>query len=141
MLRARRYKHALSAMLLDVDLSVIKDSPTAVQTKDKVLGIIIKIINKAVRTVDILARHSDNLFLLILPNTNKREALELAERLRENIGQRILKIPDFPGAIPLTIAVGQCCSKSESSAEFIQRLENLVASGRQKNPDMVYSLE
>lgn len=140
MLRARRYKHALSAIILDADLSAIRESTAIDQTKDPLHGLVINIITREVRSVDILARHSDTLFLLILPNTNKREAIELACRLKKNIAVRIQRIPGISSAIPLTIAAGQC-SKDDTAAGFIQRLENLAAAGKKKNCDMVFSLE
>ena len=141
MQRARRYKHALSVIMFNVDLSASPDHATlSDQTKDKVLSIIVKMINKAVRTVDILTRHSDNLFLLILPNTNKREALELAERLKTNICQRTNRIPELSDGIPITIAVGQC-SKDDTTNDFIMRIVNLVDSGKRKAPNAVYTLE
>jgi diguanylate cyclase (GGDEF)-like protein len=136
MMRARRYKHALSVILFDVELRA-----AVPETAEKTLSIIMKLINKAVRTVDILARHSDDLFLLMLPNTNKREALELAERLRNNICQRINRIPELSaGGIPITIALGQC-SKDDTAADFIKRLERLAETGKRTTPAAICMLE
>lgn len=140
MMRARRYKHALSAIMFDLDLQAISDASVTPETRDKTLSIVVKMINKTVRTVDILTRYSENHFLLILPNTNKREALELAERLKNNICERTKKIPGLSGGIPITLAVGQS-SKEDTSADFNKRLENLVESGKKKSPNTVYALE
>jgi diguanylate cyclase (GGDEF)-like protein len=140
MMRARRYKHALSAIMFDLNLRAISESSVSPETRDKTLSIIVKMINKTVRTVDILARYSENHFLLILPNTNKREALELAERLKNNICERTAKIPGLSGGVPITLAVGQL-SKDDTSADFNKRLENLVESGKKKAPNTVYTLE
>ena len=140
MMRARRYKHALSVIMVRVDLQAMDESPNSDQTKDKALEIIVKMINKTVRTVDILTRHSDNLYVLILPNTNKREALELAERLKSNISQRAQRIPELQGGIPIAFAVGQC-TKDDTSTDFIKRLENLAAIGIQTIPSTVQALD
>jgi diguanylate cyclase (GGDEF)-like protein len=140
MMRARRYKHALSVIMVRVDLRAMDNSPITDETKDKALGIIVKMINKTVRTVDILARHSDNFYVLILPNTNKREALELAERLKTNISQRAHRIPELQGGIPITFAVGQC-SKDDTSTDFIKRLENLAGSGNPTVTSAVHALD
>lgn len=140
MMRARRYKHALSAIMFDLDLKAISDASVSPEVQDKTLSIVVKMINKTIRTVDILTRYSENLFLLILPNTNKRESLELAERLKNNICERTIKIPGLSGGIPITLAVGQC-SKDDTSADFNKRLENLVKSGKKKAANTVYALE
>jgi diguanylate cyclase (GGDEF)-like protein len=141
MQRARRYKHALSAMMLKVDLSGLNGSPSDLEYRDKVLSIIDTMITKAIRTVDIRARHSDSQFMIILPNTNKREAQELAMRLLENISSRLHRLPGAPASLPLAIAVGQCGPKNDTSVEFIKRLEHLVVSEEAKKTGSVLLLE
>jgi diguanylate cyclase (GGDEF)-like protein len=121
MMRARRYKHALSVILFDVDLGA-----AAPEVADKALTVIMNLINKIVRTVDIPARHTDGCFLLMLPDTNKREALELAERLKNNLCLRINRIPEISvHCVHVIIALGQC-SKEDTAADFIKRLEYLT---------------
>ena len=136
MMRARRYKHALSVMLFDVDLG-----NAAPEIADKALTIIMKLINKAVRTVDIPARHADGCFLLMLPNTNKREALELAERLKNNICLRINRIAELSiHSVRVIIALGQC-SKEDTAADFIKRLERLAETEESTAPAAIRVLE
>jgi diguanylate cyclase (GGDEF)-like protein len=141
MLRAGRYKHALSAMMIRIDLSVLNGAAPDNQARDNVLGIIDAMIMKAVRNVDIRARHSDTQFMLILPNTNTREAQELATRLQKKISLRLHRLPGMPPAIPLAVAVGQCSPKNDTSVAFIKRLENRVVSENGKEPDTVLLLE
>jgi GGDEF domain-containing protein len=141
MLRAGRYKHALSAMMIRVDLSVLDGAVPDKAARDNVLGIIDAMIMKAVRNVDICARHSDMQFMVILPNTNKREAQELASRLLKNISLRLHRLPGMPAVIPLAVAVGQCSPKNDTSVAFIKRLENLVLSENGKESDTVLLLE
>jgi diguanylate cyclase (GGDEF)-like protein len=141
MLRAGRYKHALSAMMLRVDLSVINNAALDNQARDKILFIIDAMIMKAVRNVDICARHSDTQFMVILPNTNKREAQELATRLLENISTRLKRLPGIPHIVPIVAAVGQCSPKNDTSVMFIKRLENLVLSENGRGTDRVLLLE
>jgi diguanylate cyclase (GGDEF)-like protein len=120
MLRARRYKHALSVVLVYVDLRTFDDT-----VSEKVLPVIVKMINKAVRIVDIRGRYATETFLLILPNTNKREALELAERLKKNIIERTGRISGLAAEFPIAFALGQC-SRDDTAADFIIRLKNLA---------------
>jgi diguanylate cyclase (GGDEF)-like protein len=141
MLRAGRYSHALSAMMIHVDLSVLNGAAPDNQARDNALGIIDAMIMKAVRNVDICARHSDTQFMVILPNTNKREAQELATRLQKNISLRLHRLPGMPPVILLAVAVGQCSPKNDTSVAFIKRLENLVLSENGKKPDTVLLLE
>jgi diguanylate cyclase (GGDEF)-like protein len=136
MLRAKRYKHALSVVLFNID-----PGPTEPGVAEKALAVTMKLINKTVRTVDFLSRHTHGCFLLILPNTNKREALELAERLENNICQRVKRIPELSSEnVRITIALGQC-TKEDTAAGFIKRLEHLAETAESPVPAAIRILE
>jgi diguanylate cyclase (GGDEF)-like protein len=140
MLRAKRYKHALSAILLDVDEFHRINQDFSFRVGDEILTVIVKIIKKVIRAVDILTRYSGDRFLLILPNTNKREASELAERLRSNIEKRTSRIKGLPSGVTVTLAVGQS-SKEDNSAGFMKSLQNTLEEGKEKGRNAVYVCE
>ena len=138
-LRAKRYKHALSAIMLDIDeFHKINDDLTH-KVGDKILTLIVKIIKKTIRTVDILTRYSGDRFMLILPNTNKREAMELAERIRHNVFERTKRIEELPAGVTITLSVGQC-AKEDTSNDFLRRLESTLEEGKRKGRNAVYAL-
>ena len=138
-LRAKRYKHALTAILLDVDeFRKINDTLTY-KGGDQILTLLVKIIKKTIRTVDILTRYSGDRFLLILPNTNKREALELAERIRDNVSERTKKMQGLPTGVTITLSVGQC-TKDDSSSDFLKHLVTILEDGKRKGRNTVYSM-
>ncbi|NLW30816.1 MAG: diguanylate cyclase [Fibrobacter sp.] len=138
-LRAKRYKHALSAIMLDIDDFRKINETLSFKTGDKILEIIVKIIKKTIRTVDILSRYSGDRFMLILPNTNKREAFELAERLKQNINERTKRIEGLPTGVTVTLSVGQC-TKDDTSSLFLKRLETVLENGKKKNRNTVYTI-
>ncbi len=138
-LRSKRYKHALSAILLDIDEFRRINDLLSYKVGDQVLTIIVKIIKKTIRNVDILSRYSGDRFLLILPNTNKREAMELAERLRNNVHERTKRLEGLSGGVTITLSVGQC-SKDDSSNAFLKQLESVLLEGKKKGRNKVYVL-
>lgn len=138
-LRARRYKHALSSILLDIDDFSEINEKVSYSTGDQILSLIVKITQKTIRNVDFLSRHSSDRFLLILPNTNKREAMELAERLRKNVFQRTKRIEGIPEGVTITLSVGQV-QKDDSAIEFIKKLETLLQDGKRKGKNTVYQM-
>jgi diguanylate cyclase (GGDEF)-like protein len=140
MLRAKRYKHALSAILLDIDGFHKVNQSLSFKVGDEILTVIVKIIKKTVRAVDILTRYSGDRFLLILPNTNKREAAELAERLRQNIQERTKRIKALPSGVSVSLSVGQS-SKEDKSPEFMKSLEYMLEEGKKKGRNAVYVCE
>ena len=142
MLRSKRYKHALSTILLDVDEFHLINESYSFKTGDEVLSLIIKIIQAAIRTVDILTRFSGDRFLVILPNTNRREAMELAARLCKNIQIKTKNVSGLASGVTATLAVGQYnISKSCSTPEYIKQLEAVLSAGKQKQRNAVYGTE
>lgn len=138
-LRSKRYKHALSVILLEIDnFSVIKDALSSTN-EDKILSTIVGIIKKTTRTVDIMNRLSGDRFLLILPNTNGREAKELSERIRCRITERTSRLPYMSQGVTATLAVGQCTG-DDSSMEFIKRLERVLSDGVRQGGNAVFSI-
>ncbi len=140
MLRAKRYKHALSAILLDVDEFHKINQDFSFKTGDEILTVIVKIVKKTVRAVDIITRYSGDRFLLILPNTNKREASELAERLRANIQERTKRISGLTSGVTVTLTAGQS-SKEDKSAEFMKSLDHTLEEGKKRGRNAVYVCE
>jgi len=125
--------------LLDIDEFRRINDLLSHKMGDQVLTVIVKIIKKTIRNVDILSRYSGDQFLLILPNTNKREAMELAERLRNNVHERTKRLEGLSGGVTITLSVGQC-SKEDTSNGFLMRLESTLLEGKKKGRNSVYVL-
>jgi diguanylate cyclase (GGDEF)-like protein len=138
MFRAKRYKHSLSVVMLDVDDLQTTTADSPVDLTEEVFVIIAKIIKKTIRIVDILSYYAENRFLIILPNTNKREAAELSERIRQNICERTKRIFTRSN-IAATISVGQTMTNS-NSFEIMQILETALEEGKKRKYNMVYSI-
>lgn len=91
--RARRYGSPLSVMMIDTDhFKDINDSKGHV-AGDLVLRQVADILKSRIREVDILGRYGGEEFALILPNTDRVAALELAERLREQVEDKGKPVP------------------------------------------------
>jgi diguanylate cyclase (GGDEF)-like protein len=138
MFRAKRYKHSLSVIMLDIDNLQTANHAFPESQTEEALIIIAKIIKKTIRIVDIFSSYAENKFLIILPNTNKREAAELAERIRQNICERTKRIMGLADLIP-TISVGQTMSAS-TSFDFMNQLGTALEDGKKRKCNMVYAL-
>ena len=137
-LRAKRYNHALSAIMLDIDNFSKINEQYSHRVGDELLTVIVKIVRKSIRNVDIISRFSGDVFLIILPNTNKREAAELEERIRQNIPVRTQRMEQLGKEVTATLSVAQC-QPDENAAEFIQRIQTMLESGKKNSPNAVYS--
>ena len=100
---------------------------------------IVEIVKKTIRTVDIMARYGGDRFLVILPNTNKREALELAERIRRSVRMRTKKLGEAEGPVTVTAAVDQCTPDKGGATDFVKHLDGILRRGKESARDAVHS--
>lgn len=140
MLRAKRYKHAMSVIMLDIDTF---ESTSATETtspvSDRVFTTTVNIIKKTIRTVDFFSRLSDFRFFLILPNTNQREAKELAERIRTQIFEKTQRLGILSEGVKPLLSVGQSTEK-DASIDFFRRIERLLDDGKRRKEHGVFTL-
>ncbi len=80
--RSTRFKSPLGLIFLDIDHFKKVNDTHGHAVGDQVLRGIAGILTEGVRTVDLPCRYGGEEFAVILPNTEKAEALMVAERLR-----------------------------------------------------------
>lgn len=82
---ARRRDEPLSALMLDLDYFGHYNAARGWRAGDRLLHWIGQVIEGELRVVDLVARDTEDRFLVLLPKTGNAEAREIAERLREAI--------------------------------------------------------
>lgn len=85
---AIRHKYSLSVFMFDLDHFKSINDTYGHLAGDKVLQEVVSIVQKNMRTGDILARFGGEEFIAILPETDKAKAMELADRLRIQISKK-----------------------------------------------------
>jgi two-component system cell cycle response regulator len=102
--RSKRYKHSLSAMMVDIDkFKVINDS-YGHTTGDQILTQLTGRIRANIRDIDILGRYGGDEFAILLPETGLEAALGVAERLRAAIAGSPFQTE--AGLIHITASIG-----------------------------------
>jgi diguanylate cyclase (GGDEF)-like protein len=102
--RARRYHHATSLILMDIDYFKAVNDRFGHTTGDLVLKELCGQIRRAVRESDILGRHGGEEFVLLLPETPRDKAIEAAERLRALVESHPIRSGE--NEINITISLG-----------------------------------
>ena len=104
---AKRYRLPLSLLLIDVDHFKIVNDTYGHKIGDEVLKNLSKIILEMVRDSDIVARYGGEEIAIITPNTEKAEAILLAERLRNLVQKSSLANVDATQeVVQITISIG-----------------------------------
>lgn len=105
--QSKRYRLPLSLLLIDVDHFKRVNDTYGHQMGDEVLKNLSKVILEMVRDSDVVARYGGEEIAIITPNTDKAEAILLAERLRNIVQKSTLASMDATqDVIQITISVG-----------------------------------
>jgi diguanylate cyclase (GGDEF)-like protein len=82
---AEMYKKDLSIAMIDIDDFKIINDTYGHDAGDRILIQVVEIIKNSIRSQDILGRYGGEEFLLIMPETSFKDALNVVERLRKNL--------------------------------------------------------
>jgi diguanylate cyclase (GGDEF)-like protein/PAS domain S-box-containing protein len=83
--RAKRYRHSLSMILVDIDHFKLVNDQYGHDIGDETLKSISKIFRNSIRLADIVGRWGGEEFIIIVPDTALEQAILLAEKIRKVI--------------------------------------------------------
>lgn len=106
MSRAQRFQRPLSLIMLDVDYLKTYNDIYGHQAGDQALRQIAALLQRSSRRYDLVARYGGDEFVIILPETNKGTAAEVAERIRAAVEQRATTDGAMLPGGPLTTSLG-----------------------------------
>ncbi|MBI4726990.1 GAF domain-containing protein [candidate division TA06 bacterium] len=104
--RAKRYNHPLSLLMLDIDHFKEFNDKFGHPVGDLVLKTVTEILKQQAREVDLVARYGGEEFMLVLPETGKKEAVMLAERIRLAVKKQALSDPQNKPLPSITVSLG-----------------------------------
>lgn len=137
--RTRRGTQPLSMILLDIDHFKKFNDKWGHELGNHALVHIANLIKVAVRKLDFACRFGGEEFVILLPNTDLRQAVNVAERLREMITTTPLELVGQPPInITASLGVDQFTSNhSETSEVFIQRVDSLLYKSKDNGRNQV----
>jgi diguanylate cyclase (GGDEF)-like protein len=103
--RARRYRHTLSLLMIDVDDFKRFNDLFGHPAGDLALRNIADLLRKHARTTDIIARYGGEEFAVILPESTPGGALMVAERIKLEVAGHNF-IQDAKEPVHLTVSIG-----------------------------------
>ena len=125
--QADHKKLPLSIMLLDIDNFKRVNDNYGHGVGDEVLIQFYRACEETVRATDVVARIGGEEFVVILPQTQAKNAYQFAERLREKIQQLEVRVDNNKIDLTVSIGVSQWKKEAYSSAEeFVESADKLL---------------
>lgn len=125
--QARRHRHPLACMFLDIDKFKCINDTYGHQTGDEVLMSVANYIQSQLRVGDTIARYGGEEFVVLLPQTDMYHASQIAERIRSCIAEENMSAPSGH-SINLTISIGlSMLPAADKSVENRQLAGQMVA--------------
>lgn len=118
--RARRYGTPLALLMVDIDHFKDINDTHGHLVGDEALREIARVLQGAVRTVDLVGRYGGEEFVIVLPETTAEGAIAFAERLRDRVSQHEFASERLP-SLRLTISIG-VASYPTSPVESVEDL-------------------
>ncbi|MNX75384.1 Response regulator PleD [compost metagenome] len=120
--RAPRFGYPIALILIDVDHFKQFNDTHGHLLGDQVLRSMGQILKDSVRETDVVARYGGEEFAVILPETNREQALEVAERIRKHVARHTFwGRSQTPVQVTVSIGVASRLA-AETSAEAMVEL-------------------
>lgn len=103
--RTLRHEYHLSVLMLDIDHFKTYNDNYGHLVGDMTLRKVAAIIRSAVRRVDIVSRYGGEEFAIVLPETDKKGAAEVAERIRSSVAKTQFKVYDEETKVTVSIGL------------------------------------
>ncbi|MGI4757591.1 MAG: GGDEF domain-containing protein [Janthinobacterium lividum] len=124
--RAERYGLPLAILLIDVDRFKAVNDTHGHQTGDEVLTRVAQVVSSNVRVNDIAVRYGGEEILVVAPETDRKAAFSLAERLRGSV--EALSLRSSTGStLHVSISVGVAQFRpAEPGPAFVSRADHAL---------------
>ncbi len=135
--QAKKYysiNQALSLIMIDIDHFKKINDEFGHDRGDRALKLIAKNLEDNIRETDGIGRWGGEEFMLVCPDTNLNSAVQLAEKLRQQI-----KSLKFSEDFRISCSFGVASFKNESIERFVKRADEALYTAKKNGRDQVVS--
>jgi diguanylate cyclase (GGDEF)-like protein len=137
--RAERYKQSLSLLLIDIDWFKRCNDAYGHLFGNKVLKELTQRIKDSVRDVDVVSRYGGEEFAVILPQTSKKDAGMVGERIRRHVDSTDFEVEEGGLMVKVTVSLGVATYPENGTTpeQLIEKVDQALYSAKGKGKNMV----
>ena len=140
--RASRYEHNLSVILLDIDGFKSVNEEFGRPTGDRVLQQMARILERSLRSVDILARYGSDAFVILLPETKKAHTQKTGQRIMKNVRNHDFFKDDLRiKEVNVSMGIVGFPEDAGGVRELIKKAEDALRRAKRKGGARIYDYE
>jgi len=136
--RSQRYQKDMAMFMMDIDFFKKINDSHGHKIGDIVLKKLADVCRQTLREVDIIGRIGGEEFAILLPETNRAEALEVAERLRLAVADSKVPMKDgLPVQYTVSIGVSSVASADDNIDMLLSRADQALYQAKQSGRNRV----
>ncbi len=124
--RLERFSEPLSILILDIDHFKEINDTYGHPVGDSVLKVVVDVIKKTIRNIDIPARYGGEEFAIILLGTGAHGALNIAERLRKAVMNRTFSAENQTFKVTVSIGISTRPNDGKRKEEIIEKADKAL---------------
>lgn len=135
---SKRYDTAFSLIIIDIDFFKKFNDIYGHQSGDAVLRQVAQKLKKNVRSADYVCRYGGEEMTIILPNTDKNEAIITAEKICQTIAEAPFKLAnDKEGAVTISLGVATYPQDGKTPAALIEHADQKLYIAKENGRNQV----
>lgn len=134
-MRAQRYRHPLTAISLDLDNFKSVNDHDGHDAGDRVLRTVAGTLQKNIRSTDVAGRLGGDEYAILLPETGREAAGEIAAKLQQQLAHSMQK-----GGWPVTVSFGVATFMAPPGSidDMMKQADMLLYRAKQKGKNMIW---
>jgi len=134
-IRSNRYGTPLSISIVDIDHFKSVNDTFGHTTGDEVLRTIAARLREQIRHPDTIGRYGGEEFLIVLPNSELKAALEQASRLCQHVRSMKIEFEKQSFSVTISVGVAQLKITHENWEQFLHRADTAMYKAKKDGRD------
>jgi diguanylate cyclase (GGDEF)-like protein len=126
LLRSERHKRPMGVLMIDVDFFKKVNDAMGHPAGDELLRRLAEVLSADLRQTDLIARYGGEEFAVVLPETTKSEALQVGERMRLAVEEKLNRGTPWPTKVTVSVGVATYPEDGKTPEQLISAADQAM---------------